>query len=847
MSENDEIVVAGDASVDTSGDAVPMSEQIKKQIEYYFSKENLSNDTFLQSQMDAQFSVPLSIIIKFPKVKALCQDELAIRQALEGSTVVSIVDNNRLKAIIKPVGRNTIILREIPSNAAVEEVKEIFNYEGCSSITSIRSEIGDTWFVAMDSEDDAKTTLIDMRVKKRNFRGKAVKAGLKTEMAVKSFYIEQNNPPPPVPFPMQMNMGFNAMNGMLGMPPPNMNMGMYGYLGGAMVPGGNMGGNTMPMNHPYRMMDYPSNGPTAPMVSPKGGDLAGGNGTNFTQSSEASQKSSGGDRGTFTVGEEVRAALGGVLDSVMDTDTGATNGIDSGNSTAQSTAAASDTAVVAAPSKEATSASPMTSPKRNQKSTNNSNNNNKNPKAAMPNGQNQRQKDGGKGQQANGRKPVQNGQNREGKEKREAGAQTPKQATPVLNMDSFPTLAGATPTPTTAGASFKYSFEEVMLRNVDASVDVDTNVDKEASAPKEEVAAPASSVAVPKVTPPAPIASSVPSGVTDVPKKATAVTPAPAAAAPLTMAQKLANMSVAETATKPSGNTKPTAPKVTTEDAPLAPFKAAATPVSSSTVVTTTAPATSTPPVPSSTDASAPFFSAPSSSDTLTSKETDPAASLKDEIAVKPPSDSTSNAPITNSWAARLRNSASADELTPSTVKKVSPGAPFVAKTVSSSSGSKLKQSSSGSPGTAAGVAKSTGRGDKHSNGNGRSRDGGRDRDRGERDGERRWRDRDKDRDIRRQDKKDKERAPQADTRSGDNPLSSSSSSIAQDKEAAAFKSHDKTSADPVAVPVAPAVTAAPTTWGGKASFANILKSSSRDGPSSIKVSAENDHSSASS
>lgn len=37
---------------------------VKKQIEYYFSKENLGHDAYLTSQMDAQMSAPISVIMK---------------------------------------------------------------------------------------------------------------------------------------------------------------------------------------------------------------------------------------------------------------------------------------------------------------------------------------------------------------------------------------------------------------------------------------------------------------------------------------------------------------------------------------------------------------------------------------------------------------------------------------------------------------------------------------------------------------------------------------------------------------------------------------------------------------
>jgi hypothetical protein len=76
-------------------------------------------------------------------MKALTQDESLLRRALETSTI-TIVDD-RIKANIKAAGRSTIILREIPSDTTEVEVREIFAFEGCKQITSMRSDIGDTW------------------------------------------------------------------------------------------------------------------------------------------------------------------------------------------------------------------------------------------------------------------------------------------------------------------------------------------------------------------------------------------------------------------------------------------------------------------------------------------------------------------------------------------------------------------------------------------------------------------------------------------------------------------------------------------------------------------------------
>ena len=124
-----------------------------------------------------------------------------MREALANSTLTVLDD--RIKANIKTGGRITLILREIPSDVPVAEIRDIFAYEGCKPIASIRPDIEDTWFVNMESEEDAKATLLDLTFKKRTFRGSSVKARLKSDTVVRSFYTP---PPPPQHFaPMPYN------------------------------------------------------------------------------------------------------------------------------------------------------------------------------------------------------------------------------------------------------------------------------------------------------------------------------------------------------------------------------------------------------------------------------------------------------------------------------------------------------------------------------------------------------------------------------------------------------------------------------------------------------------------
>eukprot|EP01039_Chlorochromonas_danica_P008564 gene8564-9437_t len=228
-------------AIESQGFDAQLLEAVRRQIEYYFSKENLANDKYLSSQMDAQMSVPIATVMKFAKLKALTQDEAVVKAALVDSSVTVVED--RLKANLKSVGRSTIILRELPTDSTEEEVREIFNYPGCKNIVSLRSDIGDTWFVVMDTEEDAKDTIIALRVNKRLFRGHPLKARLKTEAVVRS-YFPTNVPTVPTPiFPIMQPFPILPTPGMDVLMPyyvPHYN----GELGGPVPPEGAEGAAT---------------------------------------------------------------------------------------------------------------------------------------------------------------------------------------------------------------------------------------------------------------------------------------------------------------------------------------------------------------------------------------------------------------------------------------------------------------------------------------------------------------------------------------------------------------------------------------------------------------------------
>uniref|UniRef100_A0A8C6XR28 La ribonucleoprotein 1, translational regulator n=1 Tax=Naja naja TaxID=35670 RepID=A0A8C6XR28_NAJNA len=69
-----------------------LKDYIKRQIEYYFSVDNLERDFFLRRKMDTEGFLPITLIASFHRVQALTTDVGLIIKALKDSKVVEIVD-----------------------------------------------------------------------------------------------------------------------------------------------------------------------------------------------------------------------------------------------------------------------------------------------------------------------------------------------------------------------------------------------------------------------------------------------------------------------------------------------------------------------------------------------------------------------------------------------------------------------------------------------------------------------------------------------------------------------------------------------------------------------------------
>jgi hypothetical protein len=83
--------------------------------------------------------------------------------------------------------RNTIILREIPSNTSVDEVKALFSKNSdLVQPSTVRSDIGDHWFIQFDQEDDCLKAF--MWLNSQKFNDKPIQKRIKSENILRGLY-----------------------------------------------------------------------------------------------------------------------------------------------------------------------------------------------------------------------------------------------------------------------------------------------------------------------------------------------------------------------------------------------------------------------------------------------------------------------------------------------------------------------------------------------------------------------------------------------------------------------------------------------------------------------------------
>ncbi|XP_033821789.1 la-related protein 4 [Periophthalmus magnuspinnatus] len=185
-----------------------LRESLKKQLEFYFSRENLSKDLYLISQMDSDQFVPIWTIACMEDIKSLTSDLELIVDVLKTSPLVQVDESGEK---VRPnYSRCIIILREVPETTPVEEVEALFNNENCPKTLSAEFAHNSNWYITFQSDNDALQALKYLREEVKIFQGKPIMARIK---AINTFFgksgfhsvdssvFSQPAPPPQTPQP----------------------------------------------------------------------------------------------------------------------------------------------------------------------------------------------------------------------------------------------------------------------------------------------------------------------------------------------------------------------------------------------------------------------------------------------------------------------------------------------------------------------------------------------------------------------------------------------------------------------------------------------------------------------
>lgn len=142
--EEEEEEIAPHASADQKPHQTPtltddLRDKIIKQVEYYFSDENLPNDKFLMNYVtkDVEGFVPIAVIASFRKMKRLTHDSSLIVAALKQSSCLVVSSNSKVRRLLPfPVAEVmdpklcTVLVENLPEDHSTENIQRIFGEAG---------------------------------------------------------------------------------------------------------------------------------------------------------------------------------------------------------------------------------------------------------------------------------------------------------------------------------------------------------------------------------------------------------------------------------------------------------------------------------------------------------------------------------------------------------------------------------------------------------------------------------------------------------------------------------------------------------------------------------------------
>ncbi|XP_035828193.1 la-related protein Larp4B isoform X2 [Aplysia californica] len=156
---------------------------IRRQIEYYFSAENLPNDKYLNQNMDKDKYVSLNVIAGFNRMRQICKDGKGqMIQAIKSSSVLEL--NEKKSRVRVTQTRKTLTLRGLPPRATEDDVKSVLRDNDCPVAMHIENIMVQNnvsnWYVSFENEAHCLDAFFKLHGSKAQLNGYTIGCCIKS-------------------------------------------------------------------------------------------------------------------------------------------------------------------------------------------------------------------------------------------------------------------------------------------------------------------------------------------------------------------------------------------------------------------------------------------------------------------------------------------------------------------------------------------------------------------------------------------------------------------------------------------------------------------------------------------